>query len=409
MKREISTGRFIQALTSVSIWIYTLCAIIFHFKYGGHPFYLLGTITFGDTSAPSDIAIYFDTVFTQSLPNYRKQLTDNIGLDNAILDTLMKGEAYEPYTGGISIEEPLLYGLATMDWYDGADELPDGDVDGVSMGVFLAKQAAIPVSYTMKDIIQNRQKILDFVKTKMQQSEMGISEGFARALIVGSGDGATRTSRTGATGASAISTLASLIDFTPTTSRSIGNISQSANSWWQNRTKTSAATDYTTLLLEANSLYNTCSLGTGGGPKLFLVDQISFEAINAALFTKYRQVNSDNNFNFTNTRLPFGNGKCLMVLDEKMYDAYSDLTPASTGGAGLTYGTGLFINPSFLKLRYIPDRDFEMLTDENGKTFAKPLKGDSRLGHIAWMGELTVNNRRKHGVLGKIARTFTNA
>lgn len=409
MRNQVSTKRFIQSLFVVSSWIYLFISTVHYLMYGGDTTFLFATITFGDTSSPSDIAMYFDTIFTQSLPNYRKKLTDNIGLDNAILDAIMKGEAYEAYEGGIAIEEPLLYGLATMDWYDGADELPDGDVDGVTQGIWQAKQAAIPVSYTMKDIIQNRQKILSFVKTKMMQSEMGISEGFAQAMIVGAGDAATRTSRTGINGASAISTLASLIDFTPTTSRVIGNVNQSTSSWWRNRTKTSSASTYSDLLLECNNLYNTCNLGTGGPPKLFLVDQITFEAVNAALFIKYRQTSSDNNFSFNNTRLPFGTGKCLMVLDEKMYDAYSDLTPAVAGGAGLTYGTGLYLNTNFIKLRYIPDRDFEMLTDENGKTFAKPLKGDSRLGHIAWMGELTLSNRRKQGVLGKVARTFTNS
>lgn len=409
MNEQVSTKRFIFASLTVMSWIYILVGVINHLVYGGDTNFLLATITFGDTSAPSDIAKYFDTVFTQSLPNVRKRLTDNIGADNAILDTLMKGEAYEAYEGGTDIEEPLLYGLATMDWYDGADELPDGDVDGVTMGIWTAKQAAIPVSYTMKDIIRNRQKILSFVKTKMMQSEGGISEGFARALVVGSGDAATRTSKTGSNGASAITTLAAMVDYTPTTSTVIGNINQSTSTWWRNRTKQSGATTYTDLLLECNNLFNTCSLGTGGSPNLFLVDQVTFEAVNAALFIKYRQTTSDNNFSFNNTRLPFGNGKCLMVMDEKMYDAYSDLTPTIVGGAGLTYGSGVYLNTKFIKLRYIPDRDFEMLTDENGNTFAKPLKGDSRLGHMAWMGEFTNNNRRKHGVLGKIARTFTNS
>ena len=67
----------------------------------------------------------------------------------------------------------------------------------------------------------------------------------------------------------------------------------------------------------------------------------------------------------------------------------------------------IFLNTQFFKLRYHPDRDWAMLEDENGKTFAKPINGDSRTGHIAWMGNTSCNNRRKQGVLGKIARTLT--
>jgi hypothetical protein len=46
-----------------------------------------------------------------------------------------------------------------------------------------------------------------------------------------------------------------------------------------------------------------------------------------------------------------------------------------------------------------------MLKDENGKTMAKPLNQDARVGHVAWMGNVTLCNRRKNGVMGSIDRT----
>jgi hypothetical protein len=49
-----------------------------------------------------------------------------------------------------------------------------------------------------------------------------------------------------------------------------------------------------------------------------------------------------------------------------------------------------------------------MLKDENGNTFAKPINGDSRVGHVGWMGNVTINNRRKHGVIGNLARTYSS-
>ena len=90
-----------------------------------------------------------------------------------------------------------------------------------------------------------------------------------------------------------------------------------------------------------------------------------------------------------------------VVMDEKVPDVSGNLVVTTTKGSGF------FINSKFFKLRYHPSRNFEMLKDENGKTFAKPINGDSRVGHIGWMGNLTCNNRRKQGVIGNIARTLT--
>lgn len=405
MKKQVTFKQFLFSLANL---IVSFASVYFTLKYKNSHF-LIATITFGSNTAPSDIAIYLDAVFSSSLPNYRKKLTDNIGAANAFLTMLLKSDLYESYDGGTDIREPLMYGLSPMDWYDGYDELGSTPTDGITEAVYVAKQAAVPISYSMKEAIQNKQRIFDLVKAKIMQAEMGIQEGFAVALMQGAGSGATRTAATGSNGASAISPIHSLIDFTPTTSRAIGNINQSTYSWWRNRSVTSAATTFDALLQEANNLFDTTSLGTGGPPDIFLVDQTTYELMAFALYQRYRQTQSDNTFDFTNIILPFGNGKCKMVMDDKVIDIFTDAVPSATGGVGgaLVYGSGFYVNSKFCRLRYIPERNFEMLTDENGKTFAKPLKGDSRLGHIGWMGELTTNNRRKHGVLGKIPRTLT--
>lgn len=359
------------------------------------------SITFGDASAPSDITIYLDAVFAQSLANYRRSLADNIGAANAFLHKLMKSSMYEAYDGGTDIREPLLYALAPMDWYDGYDELPDSPTDGVTQAVFEARQGASPISYSMKEVIQNRQQLVSLVKTKIMQTEMGIQEGFAQSLLWGAGNGALTTARTGSSGAAAIEPLFSLISYDVTTSRTIGNINQSTSSWWRNVTKTSAATTYDGLLFEAMNLYNTCSLGTGGPPDLALCDQTTYELLSFALYQRYRQTSSDTTFPFTNIRLPFGNGGTLLVMDDKIPNVSGNLVSASAKG------TLCYMNTKFMKLRYISDRDFVLLKDENGKSFAKPIKGDSRLGHVGWMGSTTINNRRKHGLMGNIARTLT--
>jgi hypothetical protein len=88
----------------------------------------------------------------------------------------------------------------------------------------------------------------------------------------------------------------------------------------------------------------------------------------------------------------------LLVLEDKIPDAYNNLISTATNG------TMYLINSQFFKMRYIEGRDFEMLQDENGKEFTKPANQDARVGAVAWMGQTTLNQRRKQGVWGKIAR-----
>jgi len=399
-KSKPTFGKCCYALSKLAFQVFAIVLIIRGEVEG---LLLMGSVSYGDAGAPSDITTYLDSVFSTSLANYRKTLADNIGASNAFLNMLIAGGMYESFDGGTDIREPLMYELAPSDWYDGYDELPDNVTDGITESTWPSRQLATPISYSMKEVIQNRQRIIDLVKSKIMQGEMGIQEGFATALMQGAGTGSIQTAKTGSGGATAIDPIAKIIDYTPTSSTVIGNINQSTSSWWQNNTATSTATTYAGLLAEFLNFYNTCALGSGGPPDLILVNQGTYEYLSLALYNAYRNTQGDDKFPFTNIRLPFGSGGTLLVMDDKVPDVANDNIAIQAGG-----GTAFFINTKFFRLRFIPERNFSMLTDENGKTFAKPSKGDSRLGHLAWMGALTCNNRRKQGVMGSISTTLSS-
>jgi hypothetical protein len=376
----------------------------------------MSTITFGNTSNPSNISQYMDSVFGLSVANYRKELTDNIGATNSFLAEILKGDAYESADGGSWIQEPLMYALAPSDSYDGYDELSTLPTDGVTDAVYQWRQLASPIVYNMREVILNQHRIVDIVKTRIKQSEMGIQEGFAQSLSWGNsvnGGDLWDPKVSSVNGSNNIEPLSEFVRFDPTSSTdpTVGNIDQStaANSWWRNRTKQSAANDYVTFILELENIYNQTALGSGGPPNLILMDQVSYELFVMAFFFRYRIMPGDAPTDFPFEAKKFKNA--LVVMDDKVPDYYSNLAPTSqnVGGlsSGLTYGSAILLNTKFFKLRYHPDRDWEMLEDESGKKFAKPINGDSRVGHVAWMGNLTCNNRRKQGVLGHIARTMT--
>lgn len=356
-------------------------------------------ITFGGSSAPSQVTLNLDTLFGTSLAAYKKTFTDNIGATNAFFYEMMKKDLYESQEGAF-IQIPLMYALAPADSYDGYDELSTLPTDGITDAVFQWRQCASPIAYSEKERKQNKNKIIDLVQARIKQAEMGLQEYFAQSLLWGAAtDGGALTSArvSAVNGSLGIDPLSLMIAYDPTTSTTIGNINQNTSSWWRNKTKTSVATGYDAFLLEFDNIFNSTALGTGGKPTQVLVDQITYELFVHALYQKYRQVKTDENFPFENTLYKGAH----VTMDDKVPDVANGTTSAATKGSAF------FINSAFFKLIYEKESDFEMLKDENGKSFQKPTNGDSRVAHIAWMGNTSISNRRKQGVMGSIARTLT--
>jgi len=375
-------------------------------------------LTFGQLTAPANITTYLDSVFSLSLANYRKTLTDNIGSTNSLLYELMKSDAYESAEGGGTyFAEDLMYGLAPADWYSGYDTLSTTPTDGITQAQFEWRQMASPISYNMKEVIQNEKKIIDLVKSRIKQSEMGIQEAWAQAFAWGNyqnGGAITVPKISTATNAYAIEPLPKLVSYNTSgasgTALTVGNLSEYTNTWWRNHSVTSAATTYSAFILELENMYNLCSLGTGGSPTHVIVDQNTYQLFIHAYFSIYKAAPDalDSGYPFVGKK--FFNAK--IIMDDKIPDVYTGAPGTETGGVvdptTLTYGSAFFVNSKFFKIRYHPDRDFEPLKDENGKWFVKPINGDFRIGHLGWMGNVTINNRRKQGVLGKIARTYSS-
>lgn len=370
------------------------------------------SLTFGTTSAPNNITTYLDSVFSTSIANYSKSLKDNIGASNAFLYDLLKSDMYQEADGGTYITEQLMYALAPMDSYSGYDELSVQTTDGITQAAFEWRQAASPISYNMKEVVQNMHKIIDLVDARIQQSELGIQEGWAQAFMWGNGaaSGNLYDAKTSLVNSSKnVDPLPLMVSYDVTSSRTIGGLDQSTLTWWRNKTATSAATTYTAYMYELENMYNLCALGTGGPPTHILMDQVSYQLFIHAYFSVYKA-----NPDALNNEYPFVGKKFLtakIIMDDKVPDYYSNAVGTLSGGAvdptTLTYGTAIFLNSKFIKVRYWAQRDFELLKDESGKSFVKPINGDSRIGHVGWMGNTTISNRRKHGVLAKIARSLT--
>jgi hypothetical protein len=354
-------------------------------------------ITLGTASSPSQITKNFDALISTSLENYREGLIDNISASNAFLSELRKSDAWQGEDGGLIIAQDLMYGFAPFSAYDGFDELSDDTTDGITQAQFEWRQGGVPITYSMKEIKQNKHRIVNLAESKIKQAEMGWVEAFNKALLQGSLSQAGGTTLhapyvESSNGANFIDPLPLLVKYDPTTSTVIGNINQSTHSWWRNQTTTSAATTYDGLLLEFDEMYDLCSRGPGGEPNLIIMDERSKRLLNFAYYQRYREnLKRDGNYPFDN--LMFRNAR--IVWDQYVPDVETGVA------ATTTYGSAFFLNTKYFKVIYEEDTLFTR-TD-----FQKPPKGDSRLAHILFMGQTIVTNRRKQGVIGKIATSLT--
>lgn len=362
-------------------------------------------ITVGPAGTPNSVTINLDAVFSTSLANYSRTLVDNITKSNVFFFELSKRNLWKSTDGGMYLVEPLLYGLATPQAYSGYDVLSTEPTDGITQAVFDWAQAAVPCSISGLEEIRNRQKIVDLIDAKIQQSEMGIKEWFAKAFLQGSllsgGSSLSLPYVEPTNGATFIQPLFKLISYSatpggtdgaqPTNANVVGGLDQAVHTWWRNWCIPSAATTYMGMLLEFDKMYDFVSRGPGGEPNLIWTDETTKRLLNAAYYQAYRtQMTTDGNYPFDNVKFR----KAHVVCDEFMPDVHSG-TP-STG----TFGTAVFINTSFMKMRYDSQTNFK------AGSFKTPINQDAQVKHILWAGNSIVNNRRKLGVIGKIPRTL---
>lgn len=350
----------------------------------------------GNAASPASLTKYFDALVSTSLEAYRPGMIDAISSSNAFYYEIKKAGMWKTEPGSLLITKDLMYELGVFDSYEGYDELSDVPADGITQVNYEWRQGAVPITYSMKELKMNKHRLENLVEAKIKQAELGAIEFFNKAFLLGSiaGSGASLTTAYTSTinGSQFVNPLPLLVAFDPTSSTTIGNLNQSTYSWWRNHTDTSAATTYDGLLLEFDEMYDLCTRGPGGEPNLILCDETTKRLLNFAYYQRYREnLKRDGNYPFDNLR--FRNAR--VVWDQFVPDVYTGVE------ATTTYGTAWFLNTKFFDVTVEEDTNFSRTE------FQKPPKGDSRLAHILWMGNTTMFNRRKQGVIGKIARTLT--
>ena len=337
-----------------------------------------------------------NALLTTTMEKYRPTMADNVFNSNVTLAKLMDTDSVVRQGGGNEIVQPLMYAKNdTAQSYHGYDQFDTTPQDGISAAEFDWKQLGATISISRRERRQNsgEEALFNLVEKKVEQAEMSLQELVNNQLINAFEPGNQGKDLT---------PIPQIIAVDPTTSPSaqVGQIDGSTQSWWRNQAIASTATTLDGLEKELYQAYNMASRGgMSQRPDLVLMDQITFENYELGLDKRQRYEDAriaDLGFEVLKLK------GATVAWDEVIPDATNgnkfDLDATFDGGSNPATGTAYFINTKFLE--FVIDSETEFETTD----FKEPEDQDAAVAKILFMGELTVNNRRKHAVLHDIDR-----
>jgi len=310
-------------------------------------------------------------LLSTTLKKYNKTLIDNIHKSHAVYAALKEHGGIKEEDGGERIVETLLYGKnETAKSYSGYDVLETTPQEGIDSAEFNWKQYAVSVTISGEEERKNagrKEKLIDILEAKTKQAEMSLREKLVEGLY-SNGTGNSSKDLTG---------LAAMV----AASGTYGGINSSTYTWWQSYVE---ATATALTLAYMRTAFNTPSLGGKDHPNLIVTTQTLYEKYESLATTTI----------YMNTAPTMGTRKLLdmgfqvqeykgqpMVWDENCTSTYM-----------------YFLNLGHLKLVVHKDANFK------ASEFVKPENQDARVAQILFMGNLTCNRRKSHGVLqGKTA------
>lgn len=316
-------------------------------------------------------------IVTTTLRNRSRQIADNVTSNNAVLMRLSERGKVRPFSGGQNITQELSYAEnSTAMWYSGYETLDISPADTLTAAEFTIKQAAVSVSISGLEELQNsgKERMVDLLEARIENAERTLQNTISVGLY---SDG------TGSSGKQ-LDGLQSLVADTPT-SGTVGGINRATYSFWQNvsydaTTDGGAAATSSNIQTYMNAVYAQLVRGTDR-PDLILADNNYWSLYLASLQANQR---------FTNEKLA-----ALGFMNVKYFDADFVLDGGfQQSGGGAPTNHAYFLNSNYLHFRPHSDRNFVPL---NPDRFA--VNQDAMVKLIAFAGNLTASNCSLQGVL----------
>lgn len=304
-------------------------------------------------------------IVATTLRNRDSNVADNVRDHNALLLRLNERGNWKSTTGGRVISEPLIYGTnSNFGWYEGYETFSPTPQDQIDAAEYDWKQAVSFVTISGLEEIKNAGKaaVLDLLETRIDAALGDMENNIATSLFSdGTGSGGKE-----------FGGLQLLVQDDPTSAGSVGGIAQNTHSFWRNYTSGSVTLSSTTIQAEMND----CYLGVIRGndrPDLILADSIMYNYYWASLQDIQR---------LTTTK-----------MGERGFASLSFMGADCVYDANCPAKRMYFLNTKYLKFRYSPGRKFKV---------GKPREiqnADYTIVPLWLAGNLTTNNRARHGVI----------
>jgi hypothetical protein len=346
----------------------------------------------------SSETVTYNTIAAIALDKLSDKMSDAISTSNAAFYMMKKkGNWNGVSSGGRQLRKSIMYALQTVRPLGSFGTVNINPTESHTSAYWDWVQTAVPVSFSDLEEFRTAgdESIQTIVKTKFQQAKASLEDFFERALMRGQADIDTTSLVTPLTspvdGSYFIDPITKIVDYSPSTSRSVGGINQNTNSWWRNHQDASSASTLAAFLAELRQMHVKCQRGGGGSdkaPDFHIVEERTFNVYEQALALQHR------NPDYNKADIPFDN-----VLFKGAPVTHSELAPdpaAASANTTVVEGTWWMLNSAYLGFDYDKKKSFKLGSN---------VRPGNQLVTTALMpvrGALWVNNRRKLGVVGDI-------
>ena len=318
----------------------------------------------------------WDAAWTLTDRVHKKRLTDNITDAYPTLDRFRKADIIEVENGGKEIQEDLMYGLNSLQWFSGYDEIDTDAVDGITSAFFTWAYGDVPVTVSMQEELEGRvsSAAMRITAAKQKQSRLTMLDGVNNAL---------HSAQSG-------KAPLGLQDICSDSAATVGGISDSTNDWWANQR------------LDFNANYTSCVTKVEDRHQVFI-----------AMNNIWKDVGEGNDQPNLIITSPHILAKIEEIFEGNAYGRY-------TIGAGAKPGVD-GSNPTFKGVEIIADNDtvanagledsmyllntdylkFKIMKGMNFKKtpFREPTNQFAQVAYVVLACQLTTNNRRRQGLI----------
>ena len=319
---------------------------------------------------PDPNAMFTELTVT-TLKRRGKDIVDNMSAHNALWRRMKERNNSQILDGGTTIVENLDFAEnATFQRYSGYDTLNINPSTVLTAAEFEWKQAAESVTYSGREMRINmgsKTRVLDLVKARVDNAIRSAANAMNRDMY---STGAASNQMGG---------LQLLVADTPT--NTVGGISAATYGWWANQTFTLAAGATGDQIKAAvDKAYIALTRGTDK-PDFVLMDPDLYATFEGSLQALQRYMSA--------REAEAG----FMTLKYKGADVFFDQATDDLGNSVMPAGHIYLLNTSFLKLRQHRDAMWSVAEDKI------PINQDSVVIPLLWMGNMTVSNRKRQGVI----------